>query len=999
MKKLFSTLLIAIVAIAASAAGKVPRAYGIRLDYENPARTALVSFSVDAPDRFTEELNLSQYGSIRAGVCDGSTYYLVTTTDGLMPDKFVALDFDSHRATVVKEYDWKLDYTGSIVVFDMALNPADGTMYAVGFSMEDAEVTDEEIDAPIALYSVDAATGEFTEIGKQNKVAIYAIAFNADGDLLGISSNGDLWVINEHRGTPADNLYSTGIEPNGNQSLAFDPEGGALYWTAHTLSNLNEGAGSLVRITGMEDWMFDHAEMGALDGNSEVVGLYIDPDPVANTAPEAPADVVAVADAEGANAVRVSWTNPVRNRGGEPLERVDINIYADDVLVKSIAGLLPGEKSSYTHVIPAPAMVGMSIGASAAGEEGNRAFAEPVFVGADVPAAPGAATARRVSPDTYDIDISWTAPTTGAHGGWIDTRTLAYHVERVNDGKVIAESTTATTLVDADITAPGGYTYRITPLTINGNGVPAETNPCLSGGALTPPYSMDLSTPSGINLWTIVNGDNDEYAWKIAENWGGTMEKFFRYYPVELVGSSTAADEWLISPAVSLEQGKYYALRYQVRMWGDLFPTDYEVMMGNGNNASAMTTALQSYTDVTTDLEWEPRAAAFRADRTGDFNFGFHATRSNPIDIYKVEIKEIAKTDLAATSVTGNTAGGVDVPATYTVTVFNEGFDDIDTYAVSLVDADGTNLATATVKTPLASQTEATVEIEWIPATSGKIAVSAKVTAPGDENSANDLSAPVNVTVLPSGSWQHITHGRTMTGYAPFYMQYLHSGAQTIYHADELGAEPCKIEGLMYYYSIMNGRASAPVQIKIALANTDAYDFDHSSTLESEDFTTVLETVIYFDPARKSITLMFDRPFEYTGGNLCVQTQHSTTEIASVIYNGSRNDTGAAYTALYRSDDTPYYFNHNAGAFNDRPNVSLYMSGRSGVEDVTVDAPAIGYDRGARTVRLDRAATVCVYSLQGTLLLRSDDATAVDVSALRGPAVITAGAATLKVVF
>lgn len=970
------------------------RLYGIRVYSESEAPLALVSCPVDNPAELTEEINLQQYGFIRAAACDGSTYYMVTSDDGVASSAFVTLDLRSHRATTVKTYDWKIDTAGHCIFLDMAINPFTHTIYAIGIDFTEAEIVGDDIIADLGLYTIDPATGDASLVGAQGICMLNAICFTNDGDLLGIDANGDVWTIDPRRGRPEENVHSTRVIPNGNQSMVTNPDDDSIYWAAFSTDRNGFPTSQLLRITKNEDWIFDVKNIGNFPDLCELVGLYIDPNPVDLSAPKSVTDFSAMPIEGSAPSARLSWTNPTTDINGTPLSSVDITIFANGEVVNTISAARPGETMTWTHVSEAPAMVTYSILASCNGLDGLEAFADDIYVGADTPAQVKALAAVR-NADSFDITISWEAPSTGAHAGLFDASSLTYRVVRRNDGKTIANETSATSVTDSDISATAGYIYEVTACNNAGEGEPLLSAPCLSGPALELPYAMDLDDDNDANMYSVWNLDGDQYTWRFEKNWGGTAERFFRYYPVEIMDREVAVDDWMVSPQFRLRGDHFYALRYEVRLWGDLFPADYAVAIGRGTNPDALTQEIERRDYAINDLEWEQRGVPFSVDADGDYCFGFHALTGNTIDIYKVRLIEIAEKDLAAAEIVGNSAGGVGVASTYTVKVVNEGFRLVDAFTLRLVDDNGVVLASKETKVAIAPQQSAEVEMEWTPSGSGRTNIHALVVLDGDGNNANDLGPAFAVNVNSPGKWADITDGKTLTAYSPFYLQYAHSAAQTIFTAAEINNPGARIEAITYYYTVMGGQCE-PFEATISLANTDIDGFDSTAdALDASQFTQVFNGTVTIDKSQKSVTFQFDKPYEYSGGNLCVLTTHHSSSVASVIFDALVDKNTTPRTLLYRSDDAPYDFTH-IGTFNDRPNISLYFANPSAAT-ATPASPHWSFDSSSGMLRLSGNANVTVWSPQGVCLL-SANSNCVDLSKLSGIVIVRIGSEAIRIV-
>lgn len=1005
MYRISTLLFLALVAIGATWAQVSPRIYGVRVYSEPTAPVALVSFSADNTTELKVEADLTSLlgssslgaGSVRGAACDGKTYYMIVSDDGMLPYRLVALDLESKHTTVIKEgYEHSSNPLGSIIVNDIAYNPTDGLIYGVGYDLESAEVSGSEIDAQMALFVIDPETGDSEIRGLQDFCAFTVITFNAYGELLGVDTEGNLWTISLYSGNPMDQVDNLGYIPVGTQGMATDFETGNMYWAAYTADDYNVPSSNLLRISMSEDWMVTVEDLGDVVDATELVGLYVDPKPMSESAPATPEDFKVTPGANGADKATLSWTNPSTTRGGVALTAVSAKVYANDEYVTTVEGT-PGAAATYEYTIAEPGLVSFSVSAVSGDEEGARAYSDEVFVGTDRPGAVGSLTAKRADAAKYDITVAWEAPKAGAQGGWFDAAQLTYKVVRRLDGKVIAEATTATTVTDSDITATGAYIYDVIPSTGAGEGPKASTEPCVSGPAIVPPYTMNLSDENDANLWTVANGDKDEYMWTILNNWGGS-DTSFRYYPVEIVGGTQETDDWLISPSFALDATKYYAMSYDLRLWGDLFPATYTVNVGQGAEPSALTQVLESRESVVNDMVWETRTLSFKVASTGDYNIGFGALLANPIEVKGVYLREIARKDLAAESVAGAVGASVDKPGTYTVTVLNAGYEAVSSYTVSLVDAEGTELASRSVSEELASMATAQVELEWTPTAVGTVSLHAVVTTENDLNADNDKSASINVAVLPDGDWHAITDGTSYSAFAPFYLRALHSGVQTIYTSEELAGIGDKIYGVEYYYMPMGSSTIEPFDVKLALANTEEESFFGGSALAEDEFTAVFEGVVSLPADRQSVTILFDTPYEYTGKNLCVQTIHNSTSTASMLFNASVPKDGALVTAVYYSDEAPYDFTHT-NYYNHRPNISLFSTGASGLENVSaVDRTEIVYNRSAKVLMLNREAEVRVISLQGNTVLKAQGSV-IDASAISGPAIVTTGDTTVKIFF
>ena len=130
------------------------------------------------------------------------------------------------------------------------------------------------------------------------------------------------------------------------------------------------------------------------------------------------------------------------------------------------------------------------------------------------------------------------------------------------------------------------------------------------------PYVNSFDTEADFNQFGIIDYNRDNYTWK-AVTWDGRYECNNGY-------GSVIADDWLVSPAIKLEAGKYYRHSIDVCGIASNYTERVEVKMGKEPSASAMTISVLPPTEFTymrnTTLEQE----SFTVSETGYYHFGIH---------------------------------------------------------------------------------------------------------------------------------------------------------------------------------------------------------------------------------------------------------------------------------------------------------------------------------------------------------------------------------------
>jgi len=236
---------------------------------------------------------------------------------------------------------------------------------------------------------------------------------------------------------------------------------------------------------------------------------------------------------------------------------------------------------------------------------------------------------------------------------------------------------------------------------------------------------------------------------------------------------------------------------------------------------------------------------------------------SRTIYIDDIAFEEIAPTDLAAVSITGNPTPSVGVNTNYEVTVFNNGTAAQDTYQIQIVDGQGTVLASApgTLIEPGESlSTSLTITL----ATEGPMSIHGKVILPGDVNSVNDLSSPLNLVVM-SADIVMITIGEgNLNQGVPFEFYNRNSIFETIYLQSELDLYGT-ITNLTFYNNFVTNLEDKP--IKIWLGTTNLENLSGGWILPSE-LTLVYDGTMDFPSGQNVISIPLQTPFTYLTGNL-----------------------------------------------------------------------------------------------------------------------------------
>ena len=249
---------------------------------------------------------------------------------------------------------------------------------------------------------------------------------------------------------------SANIEQEGSEQLAVllgsSPTVSAMTRTLQTfavnrMSSADYEVIFTVSTTGSYRLGFHHMTQDDFFSNALCLNSIVLEETVNQSVPAAVTDLQAVAGADGQRLATVSFTTPQLTVDGRPLpELTKVVVYRGSTVVKTYDAPAMGTALSFTDE-------GMAEGNHTyrvvpANSYGDGIAAETtVYVGQDTP---GPVENLRFVYDesTGQASLTWDAPTTGAHGGFLNTEGLTYEVRRTHANDALANGLTATTFTD-----------------------------------------------------------------------------------------------------------------------------------------------------------------------------------------------------------------------------------------------------------------------------------------------------------------------------------------------------------------------------------------------------------------------------------------------------------------------------------------------------------------------------------------------------------------------
>ena len=222
-----------------------------------------------------------------------------------------------------------------------------------------------------------------------------------------------------------------------------------------------------------------------------------------------------------------------------------------------------------------------------------------------------------VNSDDKTITLTWTNPTKDTEG-YLIAETLGVKLYE-NDVLVkTVDDASEGTLVYSPENFSGETTYKVVPFigAKDGEGATVTLNLNDLTGDLVLVKAFEFNKTAATS-WTIINADKNSSKWEF------DYDGFY-------FGGGSAADDWLISPALALNAKDRYVLKYEFKTaWqpsNNTFFADIDVTVGQGATAEAQTMTVNSHKGLSQNGYTEFQTKQFSVAADGQYNIGFHVT-------------------------------------------------------------------------------------------------------------------------------------------------------------------------------------------------------------------------------------------------------------------------------------------------------------------------------------------------------------------------------------
>ncbi|HPS39138.1 MAG TPA: carboxypeptidase regulatory-like domain-containing protein, partial [Candidatus Cloacimonadota bacterium] len=271
-----------------------------------------------------------------------------------------------------------------------------------------------------------------------------------------------------------------------------------------------------------------------------------------------------------------------------------------------------------------------------------------------------------------------------------------------------------------------------------------------------------------------------------------------------------------------------------------------------------------SWTEYTVDLRNYQGTGAYIAFQ--------HNQGGNNRSIYidNVVIEALLQNDLASLQITGETTPNAGSTYNYSITVANRGLNTQTDYQVKLFKTGNIELASAEGPA-LTGNSQATVTIPWTPTTVESTQLYGKIVLTGDQNSGNDQTPSLQITVQESATTLVVIgSGNQYSNEVPVNMNAHSSLYENIYRQDEI--IHAGLISIVNFYNFFTSNIP-PKHTKIWLGMTDQTDLS-GGWIPASQLSLVFDGEVNYPSGINTISIPLQVPYTLVQGyNLVMMVQ------------------------------------------------------------------------------------------------------------------------------
>lgn len=494
-----------------------------------------------------------------------------------------------------------------------------GKAYASGLNYDDPST-------PHQLRTIDLVTGEMTNVGKLDH-SFPAMAFDSDGQLWGISREpqfpytASLYKIDKNTGA-STLVGALGMNQRSNYSAAcFDHRTGKLYWTARTMVYNSHYEEFYTSYLCEIDLNTGKATPIKTFANQEVFSsLYlIDSHPLA---PAPLADINFRYNDGSLAAGSVTGTIPTETYSRKKLSgNVKAEVYVDGKLADTKEGLKPGDAYASKEITLADGPHDIVVYLYSQNNFKSISSSTKAYGGADKPARVDNVTVT-LTPHHDQATISWTAPTAGAAGGYLDPSSVTYTVVRRPDRKVIAEGISELTVTDTYDREQRLSQYEIIATGPGGDSAPYYTVPEIMGLPYNMPFTETFDSQAAFATFTVLDPKGIACADGDTWMWHPTMRNAIYWLNYN---ARNAVDAWLVTPTLNMKADYVYRINFVTEAYSTLpATTTLDICAGEFPTAESLGRSIYKET-YSLEKNTQKTINTLFVAKENDMHIGIHA--------------------------------------------------------------------------------------------------------------------------------------------------------------------------------------------------------------------------------------------------------------------------------------------------------------------------------------------------------------------------------------
>lgn len=375
-------------------------------------------------------------------------------------------------------------------------------------------------------------------------------------------------------------------------------------------------------------------------GPSDSNDIYVDNLKLEETiaVPLAVTELNALAGADGALSVELSWLNPSLTTAGDEIENIDRLVVLNGTeTVATLENQAAGQNSSVEIAVDKAGIHSFSVVAYLGEDAGEAATVTTPWIGPDTPKAPAEVSATL---DGEQVNVTFEAVTEGEHGGYVNPDEIVYTIKRNDD--VLTDDCVVTSYYDpVDGIALGMYTYSVAARYNDQESDFTSAASLMLGDAMSLPYRPDLTDASARALFTISKKANGGNSWT--------------YNSSKEAWASDGNNATLITPPLTIYQGSI-RVSWKATCYNARYTEDFEILLCTNNDPENLDVVSTIATPHVETVSWPSTVSAdAEVEADGKYYIAFRLpTEQWTLYIYQTDVEQLEITGLDNVSIEGN---------------------------------------------------------------------------------------------------------------------------------------------------------------------------------------------------------------------------------------------------------------------------------------------------------------------------------------------------------